>query len=173
MFLKLSPNSPAVIPFLINLPVDGETSNSYFTNFYCNFNTKTIAFDNLSCETLLTMFKDGRVCSRFMEEWIDRNTNLTRVSGNKYYDFTDKKDKKYQQKLFTKYGCKFIPSSHQGTGRSFDEESFSKYATSQHFIITGVRDFPLVQFKLVSGKSLKDSYPKGIIEPKQYDSFFL
>ena len=50
-------NEKALIPFLINLPVDGECSTHYFNSFSCNFND--FSFGNIPKSSLEQLFRDG------------------------------------------------------------------------------------------------------------------
>jgi len=171
LFIKIqNHNSKALTPFWINVPMDGEYSTEYFNTFSCNFND--LSFDNIPKLQLENLFKDGRYISPILEHWLDKNTNLIHVSGNKEYDFIDAYKNRYQLKTFTKYGLKFRPSRQLGSGRFRNQKEFENYCNTQTFIIASVIRFPVVKFKLLTGKFLIDRFPIGEITSKNHNFLF-
>jgi len=175
MFLKVQKNSPALKQFLSSLSTNDNILTPYIKldYFICDFRNSLISFDNLSQQALTRLIQDGRVGSWIFEEWIQENTNLTRINGQKRFDFVDDEGVKYQQKMFTKNGCKLLPSDQQGIGRCFNKIDYENYLMSQWFIIIGIKMFPIVHVKIFHGKILLERYPEGVITTGKYKSFFV
>jgi hypothetical protein len=132
------------------------------------------SFGNLPNEVCKEHWKDGRPFSHFIEAWIAENYPLTHIKGCKKYDFTDKKypEKLYDEKTFTKRGCKFCPSNMIGQGRSFNKEEFEKKSRKLIFCIVSNIDFPNIKIRFVRGIELIAKYPKGKISSKDFIKFF-
>ena len=101
-------------------------------------------FGNLPEEICKNIFKDGRPFSHFIEKWIEQNYPLKHIEGCKKYDFTDKMYPNilYDEKTFTKRGCKFCPSNMIGQGRKFDKTQFEEKSKKLIFCIVSNIDFP-------------------------------
>ena len=139
------------------------------------FTINNVGFDNLPVEVVNEIFKDGRPFSHFAEHWLDTNYDeLTHVTGCKSHDFINTGDNsiKYDEKTFTKKGCKYMPSSMIGTGRTFNQEEFESHANGLNYIIVSNVHFPTVKIKFVTGTDLLVKYPNGKIPPSHHDSFF-
>jgi hypothetical protein len=144
-------------------------------------NTTTIhqidnyGFDNIPKEVCEEILKDGRAFSHFIEVWLPLYYLLIHVKGCKSYDFTDKKHQEilYDEKTFTKRGCRFCPSNMIGQGRKFDKEVFEKKCDKLIFCIVSNINFPEIKIRFVNGKELAAKYPKdGKIPFKDHDEFF-
>ena len=124
-----------------------------------------ISFDMISESVLKEIYKDGRVFSHFIERWTPLNYPLEWVPGCKKYDFKDLNDDNiiYDEKTFTKGGCRFMPSNMIGQGRKFDEEVFKEKANSLIYMIVDNTEFPIIYIKFVNGSELSAQYSKGII----------
>jgi len=119
------------------------------------------------------IFKDGRPFSHFIENWLSSTYDLTLVTGCKSYDFIDSEGRKYDEKTFTiKSGCKFMPSSMIGTGRTFDQKKFEESATHLIYVIVSNIHFPEIKIKFVRGEELMARYPNGEISLKDFNKFF-
>ena len=132
------------------------------------------SFGELSREELIELFKDGRVNSKFLEKlvtkWFPELTNV----DLKHYDHVDTEGNKFEQKGFTRFGCKFIPSSMIGKGRHKDLDELAE-GIEEHkltYIITDIVEFPTVKIKFIDGKKLLSEYPSGEIRPKQREELF-
>lgn len=144
-------------------------------NVTINRNMQGCAYDNLSNEECIEVWKDGRVFPHFIERWLARNyPSLKRIKGCKSHDLEDIADKniKYEQKTFTKDGCDFRPSNMKGVGRKFDQTIFEEKTKKLIFVIVGNIYFPNIQIKFVRGTDLLVSYPKGKIPRNDFDKFF-
>lgn len=132
------------------------------------------SFDNLSGEVVEQIFKDGRHLSPFMEQLVCQKFGLTHVSGCKGHDMIDpgNPEIKYEQKMFTPNGCKFMPSSMVGVGRTFDPAIFAEKAAKLIYIIVSNVAFPDVKIRVVSGTDMLDLYPNGSIPFADHDRFF-
>lgn len=131
-------------------------------------------FDGLDETILREIFKDGRAFSHFIEPWLAQTFPLIHVQGCKKYDHIDSDncDIKYDQKTFTKGGCKFMPSNMIGEGRKFDKAIFEEKARGLIYIIVSNLNFPDIKIKFVKGNELATKYPNGTIPLKDLVPFF-
>lgn len=131
-------------------------------------------FDDLSEEICIEIFKDGRVFSHFIENWLETHYQLKHIKGCKSFDFIDKNNSNifYDEKTFTKLGCKFCPSNMIGQGRKFDKEIFEKKTKKLIFCIVSNIDFPNIKVKFIKGEDLIKDYPNGKISFKNHIKFF-
>ena len=85
------------------------------------FNIKNYKFGDLPRESIISLFRDGRICSYFLERQLEKwFPDLKFVNGHGY-DFVSTKTKlKYDAKNFTKGGLRFMPSNQIGAGRQFN-----------------------------------------------------
>jgi hypothetical protein len=132
------------------------------------------SFGNIPKETIIETYKDGRAFSHFIEPWLAINYPLIHIKGCKKHDHVDANDEniKYDQKTFTKLGCKFMPSNMIGEGRTFNKEVFEEKAKSLVYIIVSNIHFPEIKIKFVKGIDLIIDYPDGKIPLKNFDKFF-
>ena len=135
---------------------------------------KNLSFDNLSESIVINILKDGRPFSHFIESWLENKYPLKHITGCKQYDFIDEKysNTKYDEKTFTKFGCKFCPSSMLGTGRKFDQKVFEENAVNMIYIIVSNINLPEIKIKFVNGSELIKVYPKGYIPLRDHVKFF-
>tara|TARA_B100000524_G_scaffold126738_1_gene62491 strand:- start:81 stop:605 length:525 start_codon:yes stop_codon:yes gene_type:complete len=131
-------------------------------------------FGNVPHSIMEEILKDGRAFSHFIELWLSINYQLIHVKGCKDHDFIDVNDTniKYDQKTFTKLGCKFMPSNMIGEGRKFNKEIFEEKAKKLIYIIVSNINFPEIKIKFVTGNDLLIDYPDGKIPLKDFDKFF-
>lgn len=138
------------------------------------FKMETPTFGNLSPVKITEIFRDGRTCSRFMEEqlpyWFPV---LTRVQGNKSHDHIGDDNQKYEAKNFTKNGLRFCPSSHIGAGRNIDLIKARELAEQQTYVLCDIVDFPSVRIRFVPGQKLIESYPSFKIPAKDRGLIFI
>ena len=137
------------------------------------YTLKNYSFDNLSQSICETIFKDGRIFSHFIEKWLDNTfEELTWVGGCKSYDFIDNEGNKYDEKTFTKGGCKYMPSKMIGAGRKFNKEDFLEKANNLIYIIVDNTNFPEIKIKFKKGSDLIKKYPRGNISKNKRTEFF-
>jgi len=132
-------------------------------------------FGNVPNNVCIRHFKDGRNFSPIIEPWLEQNyPSLKWIGGCKGHDLEDIADEniKYEQKTFTKGGCKFMPSNMIGVGRKFDQTIFEEKTKKLIFIIVGNIDFPNIKIKFIRGTDLLVNYPDGKIPLKDFDKFF-
>ena len=143
--------------------------NKTFNHLIDNF-----AFGNLSKEICKEILKDGRPFSYFIEKWLEENYPLKHISGCKSYDFIDKNNKNifYDEKTFTKGGCRFCPSNMIGQGRKFDKTVFEEKTKKLIYCIVSNIDFPNIKVKFIKGNELAYKYPDGKIPLKDFIEFF-
>jgi hypothetical protein len=133
---------------------------------------KNFAFDDLSQETLIKHYKDGRHFAPLMEQILALDFNLTHVEGCKDHDLVDSSNPeiRFDEKTFTKGGCRFMPSNMIGQGRTFDEAVFHEKAKKLNYVICSNVNFPEITIRFVKGLDLIALYPKG--EIKDHNKFF-
>ena len=133
-----------------------------------------VSFDILPKNVLSEIYKDGRVFSHFIERWTPLNYPLDWIAGCKKYDFKDRNNNDiiYDEKTFTKGGCRFMPSNMIGQGRKFDSEVFMEKAKTMIYMIVDNINFPIIYIKFVNGSELSSKYPKGYIPFKDRNDFF-
>ena len=131
-------------------------------------------FGNLPDEVCKEHWTDGRPFSHFIEAWIAENYQLEHIKGCKKYDFTDKKYPKilYDEKTFTRGGCRFCPSNMIGQGRAFNQTIFEEKSKKLIFCIVSNINFPNIKIRFVKGEELLMKYPKGKIPLKDEIEFF-
>jgi hypothetical protein len=160
-----TPNTVNKIVIEENIIIHDYTFNHMITNF---------SFGNLPEPIVIDILKDGRAFSHFIEPWLAINYPLIHIKGCKKYDHTDinNENVKYDQKTFTKGGCKFMPSNMIGEGRTFNKEIFEEKAKKLIYIIVSNVNFPEIKIKFVKGIELIVQYPTGVIPLKDFDKFF-
>lgn len=137
-------------------------------------NINDASFGNLTRESVYEILKDGRPFSHFIEKWLEQNYPLNHIPGCKDHDFTDRNhpETRYDEKTFTKGGCKFCPSNMLGQGRKFDEEKFREKTVKLVFCIVSNIAFPRIKIRFVRGTDLIKIYPRGEIPLKDHVKFF-
>ena len=136
---------------------------------------QNVAFGNLPTEVCISILRDGRAFSHFIEPWLEKNyPPLKHIKGCKDHDFVDAGDEniQYDQKTFTSGGCIFTPSNMVGKGRKFDQEVFDEKSKKLLYIIISNVNFPEIKIKFIRGVDLVVDYPKGKIPFKDLDKFF-
>ena len=135
---------------------------------------ENFSFGTLPRDVLIKHFKDGRAAAPLLELLISQEDGLTHVGGCRDHDMTDPADSaiEYDEKTFTKNGCKFMPSSMIGTGRSFDQAAFLEKAKKLIYVVASVVNFPEIKIRYVKGDELAQTYPNGIIPFSKHDEFF-
>jgi len=143
--------------------------NTTFTHTLSN-----IGFDYLPQDVVNNIMKDGRVFSHLIEKWISLEYPLEHIEGCQAYDFIDGNfpETKYDEKTFTKNGCKFCPSNMLGQGRVFDREIFEEKTKKLIFCIVSNVNFPIIKIRFVRGIELLQRYQNGIIPFREHDDFF-
>ena len=133
-----------------------------------------LKWDKLPCHSIHEILKDGRAFSFFIEPWLSQVYPLIRIKDSKDHDFVDLKTQsvKFDEKTFTKNGCKYVPSYMLGLGRKFDQNKFIEKANDLVYVIVSNINFPHINVKFVEGKELIKKYPKGGIPLGDHDKFF-
>jgi len=139
---------------------------------------QNVAFGNLPLEVCVSILKDGRAFSHFIEPWLEKNyPPLKHIKGCKDHDFEvdgvdGGENLQFDQKTFTAGGCNFMPSNMIGQGRKFDQKAFDEKTNKLLYIIISNINFPEIKIKFVRGIDLVIDYPKGKIPFKDFDKFF-
>jgi len=139
---------------------------------YC-FNIDNVSFGNLPKETVIDLFRDGRISSAFLEEHIPLwYPKLKRVIGNKDHDHIGKDGRYYDAKNFTKNGLKFCPSSQIGAGRKINKEKAAESANKLIYILCDIVEFPSIRIVFKNGVLLMKHYPSFTIPYKDRSNIF-
>ena len=143
--------------------------NKTFTKVIQNF-----SFGDLPIEVLKGLFKDGRTFAPFAEQLLAKEFTLKHITGCKGHDLTDIVDSsiQYEQKTFTKGGCKFMPSNMIGQGRHFDKAVFDEKSKKLIYVIMSNINFPEIKIRFVKGSEMVERYPLGVIKFSEHDVFF-
>tara|TARA_R100000008_G_scaffold53577_2_gene32545 strand:+ start:42 stop:491 length:450 start_codon:yes stop_codon:yes gene_type:complete len=134
---------------------------------------KNFSFGDLSRETLIEIFKDGRVASHVLErQLVHWFPDLTHVGGCEGHDHVDSTGQLYDAKNFTKRGLNFKPSKMLGVGRTFDYKAMVKKASEMIYIACDIVDFPKVRIIFKNGTELARDYPNGKISKTKREVLF-
>lgn len=138
--------------------------------------TNNMAFGDLTEEEIVEVLSDGRPMSHLIEVQLTKwFPELTHVRGCKDHDHImerNGKTVKLDAKNFTRRGCKFMPSSMIGTGRTFDKGLFNESVKDKDYIICDITQLPKVHVKFKKGTELAASFPKGKITKSQRGLLF-
>ena len=143
-------------------------------NMTYDYTITSASFGGLPKEIVNNIFKDGRAFAHFIEPWLATKYPLEHVSGCKKYDFTDRNypETKYDEKTFTRRGCKFPPSNMIGQGRSINRDVFEEKTKKLIFCIVSNVNFPDIKVRFVKGEDLLTKYPSGTIPFRDHIKFF-
>ena len=136
------------------------------------FSISEFKFGDLERQTLIDLFSDGRVASKFLERHIPIwFSELTFVDGVGY-DFVHNDGSRYEAKCFTKSGLNYSASRYQGVGRTLNLEEHTTHASNTNYILCDVVSFPNLRIVFFEGKTLIGRYPKGLIAfPERHNLF--
>jgi hypothetical protein len=137
------------------------------------FELENISFDILQESELNRMFKDGRIASKFLEIMIEKwfpDLQYVNARGHDHVSLTD--GQKYEQKCFTKSGCRFMQSINFGGGRVFNEEKAIEHSSTMNYIICDILSFPKIRLIFKKGPDLTNQYSNCIIPLKDLDKLF-
>jgi hypothetical protein len=145
-----------------------EYNKSYVFDF-----TGKISFGDLSKELLNTMFRDGRVASKFLENHIPIwFPDLEYVDAHGYDHVHKESGRKFDNKNFTARGTNYAPSVMVGAGRKIDKAVLHEHANEIDYILTDISNFPTVNLTFIRGTELVEKYPNGQIPYKAKRSLF-
>lgn len=115
-------------------------------------------FPGLDSNEVLTLFKDGRVASKFLERYFEKVFGWELID-TKNYDFLTPEGKKVEFKTLSKAGCNFSPSRMIGSGRKLEKKEATKIVLDNIYLICDITNFPKIKYILVEGKELIINYP--------------
>lgn len=117
-----------------------------------------IEFGDIAKDDLLNIYRDGRVSGLIAELLVESIFSNLRRSGAEGtpYDLVDEKTgEKWEVRVITKGGVKFLPSSQIGVGRKYDEEKFlEKLRAVTGYILVDVRYIPNICIGSILSKDL-------------------
>ena len=151
-------------------------SNIEYNKVYTFSLKNKMVFGDLTEEEAIKVLSDGRPMSHLIEvqltKWFPQ---LTHVEGCKDHDHVMQQNGrklKLDAKNFTKRGCKFMPSSMIGTGRTFNEQQFNNSVKNKDYIIVDITRLPKVHVTFQKGTALAAAFPKGKITKSQRGLLF-
>ena len=131
------------------------------------------SFGDLPQDLINTMYQDGRVASKFLENILPYWFTDLEFVDKKGYDHVNKvTGRKLDAKCFTKGGLGFAPSSMLGAGRKINIEEAHAHANTIDYIVCDVIEFPKVVVRFVKGSDLVNDYPKCRVTYKKREQFF-
>jgi len=132
-----------------------------------------VSFGDLPKELIYEMCRDGRVASKFLENYAPLWFPELTFEDSTGYDHIRKSDgRKFDMKSFTKGGCVYAPSNMVGKGRSIDEVVLHEHANSIDYLLCDITEFPIVRVRAVEGSYLVKNYPSGKIPVKDRGIIF-
>ena len=136
--------------------------------------TGRVQFGDMPTDKLNELFQDGRVASKFLENYIPIWFPELKFVDADGYDHVDIEtgERKWDLKGFTKGGASYVPSNMIGAGRTVDLQEAHNHANTIDYIFSDVVDFPRVKIRFKSGKQLVEEFPKGKIDFKHRDKLF-
>lgn len=139
-----------------------------------HFKIRNLAFGPLRRETLHSIFRDGRACSKLVENCLTQwFPELKMASSSNSTGFDHHwGSRKVELKSFTKSGCNFLPSYMVGSGRTADPEKASEELTADLLCISDITEFPKISVRFVDHVWAYKKYPKGKIKAKEGADFF-
>jgi hypothetical protein len=147
---------------------------SYTLDKVYEFNLEgLVQFGNMPIELLHSLFRDGRVASKFLEHTIPVWFPELSFVDQKGHDHVNKvTQRKYDLKGFTKGGASYAPSNMLGAGRAINEEKLHEHAKTIDYIISDITEFPKIRIIFKSGIDLIEKYPSGKIPFKDKNTLF-
>jgi hypothetical protein len=145
-----------------------------YDTIYCFDFTDQVMFGKLPKNTVYELFHDGRVASKFLENYIPIWFPELRFVDATGYDHVDVETgtRKWDLKGFTKGGASYVPSNMIGAGRSINLQEAHDHANTIDYIFSDIIDFPCVRIQFKSGQELVKEFPKGKIDVKYRDRLF-
>ena len=138
------------------------------------FTISNYSWGDLDVNWLRLMFRDGRICTPFIQLQLPIWFPELMYVNESGYDHIGLNNQKYEHKSFTKGGCIFAPSNMVGKGRQMHPNLVVEHIkkTNLIYIITGITEFPKILVRFVDGTKLINMYPACKISKKAHDSFF-
>ena len=137
--------------------------------------TVSASFGDLPVEVINTMFQDGRVASKFLENHLPYWFGDLKFVDAKGHDHVNiHTGRQLDAKCFTASGLGFAPSSMVGAGRKINLQEAHAHAHTIDYIACDVVEFPLVKVRFVKGSDMVKNYPnKSCRVPKGHrEKFF-
>lgn len=135
--------------------------------------TDNVSFGPLPQEVIYSLFKDGRVASKFVENalpyWFPE---LIYVDEDGYDHVHNTTTRKFDLKGFTKGGASYAPSNMIGAGRKIDEVKMHTHANTIDYIFSDITNFPKIRIIFKSGVKMVLDYPNGKIPFSSKDILF-
>ena len=136
--------------------------------------TGRIMFGDLPVDSLIKLFKDGRVVSKFLEHHIPIWFPELQFQDGIGYDHRRIVDgRKFDLKGFTMGGACYAPSNMLGKGRKIIVEQVHEHAKHIDYIFSDVTQFPIVRIVFKHGTDLVNQFPSTRIKKNQREQLFL
>jgi hypothetical protein len=135
--------------------------------------TGKVSFGDMPVEQLYSLFRDGRVASKFLEHTLPTwFPDLEFVDQDGYDHVSKTTGRKYDLKGFTKGGASYAPSNMLGAGRKIDQRKLHEHAETIDYILSDITEFPRVRIVFKAGTDLVRDYPTGKIPVAQKQQIF-
>lgn len=136
--------------------------------------TGKVQFGDMPTEKLHELFQDGRVASKFLENYIPIWFPELKFVDADGYDHVDVAtgERKWDLKGFTKGGASYVPSSMLGAGRTINLQEAHEHANTIDYIFSDITQFPRIRIQFKLGTELVKNFPKGKIKPDQINELF-
>lgn len=135
--------------------------------------TNKVAFGDLPPEVLNTLFTDGRVASKFLENQLPHwFPELQYVDAIGHDHVSSQDQRKFDLKGFTRRGACYAPSNMLGKGRSIVHEQVYEHAKDIDYIFSDIIDFPRVRIIFKRGTDVVREFPSTKIERRDRDRLF-
>lgn len=149
------------------MSIHGIKTNSPYVFTISNF-----AFGDLDRETLISLFTDGRVASKFLERHIPLWFSELKFVDETGYDFVHQDGSKYEAKCFTKQGLNYTASKYLGVGRKLNMTEHREHAKNTKYILCDIVSFPQVRIVFHDGNYMVARYPSGAIRYAERNELF-
>ena len=131
-----------------------------------------VQFGKLPEEKLYDLFKDGRIASHFLEQYVPLWFPDLVFVDKKGYDHEDSVGHKYDLKGFTIRGASYVPSKMLGAGRKVNLVEVEKHAKYISYIFSDITNFPKVRIVFKTGKEMLKQFPNGKIKANEINELF-
>ena len=136
--------------------------------------TGKVSFGDLPEQLLFTLFTDGRVASKFLENHMPIWFPELVFTDSKGYDHIHRETlRKFDLKGFTPRGACYAPSEMLGKGRKIVLETVHEHAKEIDYIFSDITEFPKVRIIFRRGTDMVNLFPSTKIKYKERHLLFI
>jgi hypothetical protein len=138
------------------------------------FKIENFQFGDLTSDVLTLMFKDGRICSPFIQMQLQVWFPTLKYVNAAGFDHIAIDGQKFEHKSFTKGGCNFAPSSMVGSGRKVEPTLVMEHIVKENlkYCVVDIVNFPVIRVRFEMGLDMIQKYGKCKIPFKDRETFF-